>query len=55
MDRRSGTWNVRILHKIGSLTTVVRELEGYKLDLVAVQDVRWKKGGTERAQDYTFV
>jgi hypothetical protein len=36
------------------LTTVARELGKYKLDLVGVQEVRWEKGGTERAEDYTF-
>jgi hypothetical protein len=32
--------------------TVARELGNYKLDLVAVQEVRWDNGGTERAEDY---
>jgi exonuclease III len=54
MDVRFGTWNIRSLCSIGSLTTVVRELCKYKLDLVGVQEVRWEKGGTERAEDYTF-
>jgi hypothetical protein len=34
--------------------TVARELGKYKLDLVGVQEVRWEKGGTERAGGYTF-
>jgi hypothetical protein len=29
-------------------------LAKYKLDLVGVQEVRWDKGGTEPAGDYTF-
>jgi hypothetical protein len=29
-------------------------LARYKLDLVGVQEVRWDKGGTERAGDYIF-
>jgi hypothetical protein len=33
--------------------TVARELARYKLDLVCVQEVRWDKGGTVRAGDYT--
>jgi hypothetical protein len=49
-----GTWNVRSLYRIGSLKTVARELEKCKLDLVGVQEVRWEKGGPERAEDYTF-
>jgi hypothetical protein len=34
--------------------TVARELAKYKLDLVGVQEVRWDKGGTVRAGEYTF-
>jgi hypothetical protein len=43
MDTRFGTWNVRSLYKIGSLTTLARELGKYKLDFVGVQ-VRREKG-----------
>jgi hypothetical protein len=34
--------------------TAARELEKCKLDFVGVKEVRWEKGGTERAEDYTF-
>jgi hypothetical protein len=34
--------------------TVARAFARYKLDLVSVQEVRWDKGGTVRAGDYTF-
>jgi exonuclease III len=51
---RFGTWNVRSLYRSGSLMTVARELARYKLDLVGAQEVRWHKGGTIRAGDYTF-
>jgi hypothetical protein len=54
MDMRFGTWYDRSLNSSGSFKTVVRELGTYKLDLVGVQEVRWDKGGTERAEDYTF-
>jgi exonuclease III len=54
MDMRFGTWNVRSLYRSGSLKTVAKELRKYKLNLVGVQEVRWDKGGTERAEDYTF-
>jgi exonuclease III len=36
------------------LKTVARELGKYRLDLVCVQEVRWEKRGTERAEGYTF-
>jgi len=51
---RFGTWNVRRLHKAGSLTAAARELERYKLVLVGVREVRWDKGGILRAGDYDF-
>jgi hypothetical protein len=54
MDMRFGTWNVRNLFRIGSLTTVATEMGKYKLDLEGVEEVRLEKGGTERAEDYTF-
>jgi hypothetical protein len=54
MIMRFGTCDVRSTYRIGSLMTVVRELGKYKLDLMGVQEVRWEKGGTERAEDYTY-
>jgi hypothetical protein len=30
------------------------ELGKYRLDLLSVQEVRWEKGGTERAEDFAF-
>jgi hypothetical protein len=43
---RFGTWNMRSLYRTGSLVTASKELSKYKLDLVGMQDVRWK--GTRR-------
>jgi exonuclease III len=54
MDMRFGTWNIRSLYRIGSLKTIAKELGKYKVDLVGVQEVRWEKGGTEWAEDFTF-
>jgi hypothetical protein len=54
VDIRFGTWKVKSLYRIGSLKTTARELGMCKLDLVGVQELRWEKGGTERAEDYTF-
>jgi hypothetical protein len=52
---RFGTWNVRSLYRTGSFTAAARELARYKLDLVDVQDVRWDRGDTVRAEDYIFL
>jgi hypothetical protein len=46
--------DVRSLYRTGSLTAAARELARYKLDLVGVQEVRWDKEGTVRAEDYIF-
>jgi hypothetical protein len=53
-DMRFGLWNVRSLYRAGSLITVSRELPRYKLDLVGVQEVRWKCDDTEPAGEYIF-
>ena len=51
---RYSTWNVRSVHRSGSVTTVARELGRYKFDLVGVQEVRWGKADTVRAADYIY-
>jgi hypothetical protein len=33
---------------------VAKEISKYKLDLVGVQEVRWGRGGTKPAGEYTF-
>jgi exonuclease III len=56
MDMRFGTWNVRSIYvyRAGSLRAVAEEIAEYKLDLVGVQEVRWDRGSTEPAGEYTF-
>ncbi len=48
-EMRFGSWNVRSLYSVGSLTAAVKELARYKLDLEGVQEFRWDNGGTVRA------
>jgi exonuclease III len=47
-------WNVRSLFRAGSLRAPAKQLARYQLDLAGVQEVRWDKGGTERAGNYDF-
>jgi hypothetical protein len=54
MGMKSGTWKVRSLYRAGSLMVVAEEISKYKLDLVGIQEVRWGRGGTEPAGEYTF-
>jgi hypothetical protein len=41
-------------HRRGSLMGVAREISKPKLHLVGVKEVRWDRGGTEPAGEYTF-
>jgi exonuclease III len=51
---RFSTWNVRSLYRAGSLTAAATELVRHKIDIVVVYEVRWDKGGIERAGDLIF-
>ena len=53
-EMKIGTWNVRSLYRAGCPKAVAKELVRYKLDVVGVQEVRWDKVGTVRAEDYDF-
>lgn len=39
-DFMTETWNVQSLYKPGNLTTSILELEQYRLDIIAIQEVR---------------
>jgi exonuclease III len=54
MDMRFGTWNVKSLYREGSLPTVAKVISKYKLDLVAIKEIRWDRGDTEPAGKYMF-
>jgi hypothetical protein len=45
---------VRSMYRAGSLRVVGEEISKSKLVLVGVQEVRWDRGGTEPAGQYTF-
>jgi exonuclease III len=51
---RLGNWNVRSLCGVGTIKSVMGELERYKLDLVGVQEVRWEGEGYQTADNYIF-
>jgi hypothetical protein len=50
MHMKFGTWNVRIMYRVGSLITVSTELYRCRLDLLGVQEFRWEGGATEPAE-----
>jgi len=51
---RFTTWNIRSLYRKHSLKAVGGEMAKYKLDLLAVQEVKLDEGGSQQADDYTF-
>jgi hypothetical protein len=55
MDLRFGRWNVRRVYGASSLKTVASEFAKYNLDLLAVQQVRWDKGGSQPAGNFIFI
>jgi exonuclease III len=53
-DITIGTWNVRSLYRTGALTTTISCLERYKLDITAIQEVRWEDSGSITSQRMTM-
>jgi hypothetical protein len=49
-----GTWNVRSFYRAGSFKAVPKELGGFKLHVVGVQEVRWDNGDSVTAWVYDF-
>jgi hypothetical protein len=50
---RFRAWSVRSLYRAGSLMGVAKEIYKCKSDLLELQEVRWDRGGTEPAGEYT--
>lgn len=42
---RFGQWNLRTLYKIGKSCPLAKEVEGLKVDLVEISEVRWNGCG----------
>jgi exonuclease III len=44
---RIATWNVRTLYRAGAMREMVKEMDKYKIDICALQEIRWKGQKTE--------
>jgi len=55
MVMRFGTWNVRTGLQAGNMNMTAEEVERYKMDLVAVQEIRWKGKGSIRKMKFTLL
>jgi exonuclease III len=51
---RFGTWNVRTLLQAGNMNAIAEELERYKMDVAALQEIRWKGKGISRKSKYSM-
>jgi hypothetical protein len=40
-DLRAGSWNVLSLYQSGALKLLLSQLDSYKMDITAIQDMRW--------------
>ena len=53
MVMQFGTWNVRTLLQAGNMNAIAEEAERYKMDAVALQEIRWNGNGTIRKSKFT--
>jgi exonuclease III len=52
---RIGSWNVLSLYKAGALKMLIEQLDSYKLDITAIQELRWlDKGVMEKRNHVIF-
>jgi len=51
---RLGTWNIRTLNKPGAFKYVIDANNSYKLDILALQEVRWPDSGNIKSGSTTF-
>jgi exonuclease III len=42
---RIATWNVRTLYRTGAMNELVKEMGAYKVDICALQEIRWSGKG----------
>ena len=40
------TWDVHTLYRAGAMNELLKEMDKYKADLCALQEIRWPGGGT---------
>lgn len=54
-DFKLATWNVLSLHRKESLQKLLKELEEYRIDVAAVQEIRWTgKGNSKRGRHTVY-
>jgi hypothetical protein len=54
MVMRFGTWNVRTILQAGNMNTIAEEVEIYKMEAAALQEIPWKGKGAIREPKCTI-
>jgi exonuclease III len=54
-EMRISTWNVRTLYRAGAMDELAQELEKYKIDICALQEIRWPDEGTMTKKNYMIL
>ena len=49
-----GTWNVRTMLQAGVMNCLADEIKRYEIDVVDLQEVRWKGKGEIRKPNFTL-
>jgi exonuclease III len=52
---RIATWNVRTLYRAGAMREMVKEMDKYKIDICALQEIRWPGTGTVINKNYVIL
>lgn len=55
MDMIFGTWNTRSLYRSGALKEILNEMTKYGIDILAVQEMRWKGSGIFDTRTHTVL
>jgi hypothetical protein len=53
-DLRVGSWNVLSLYQSGALKTLLSQLGSYKMDITAIQEIRWTGEGIIDKKNHTI-
>ena len=51
---RFATWNIRTLLQVGNMNAIADEAERYKMEVVALQEIRWKGKGIIRKSKFNI-
>ena len=53
-DLRIGFWNILSLHRLGALRALLAEVDTYRIDIAAIQEVRWIGQGIMEKKYHTL-